>query len=257
VARTPKPPSARPSSTRRSLVKSSSSRPRTGAPVGAGHRTSGPRKSGRHQGDEESVKPRRRRDAAAARAAILDAAERHLVLAGPSGIRLQEVASDAGVSHPTVLHHFGTRAGLVKAVITRSLAVINARLVEAISQSSGDAAQVAAILDGVYDALAHHGRARVVMWLALEGQRIEGDARLSAVVEATHILRKAKHRGKRRVPSREDTAHVVVLAALALVGAAVMGPALLENAGLAEDEAAERRFRGWLARLLAKYLDEP
>jgi AcrR family transcriptional regulator len=205
---------------------------------------------------EEGAKPRRRRDAASARAAILDATERHLVLAGPSGIRLQEVAADAGVSHPTVLHHFGTRAGLVKAVVTRSLAAINARLVEAISRSTGDAAQVAAILDGVYDALAHHGRARVIMWLALEGQRIEGDARLSAVVEATHALRKAKHAAKRRAPSREDTAHVVVLASLALVGAAVMGPALLENAGLAEGPVAERRFRGWLARLLAKYLDE-
>jgi AcrR family transcriptional regulator len=200
-------------------------------------------------------KPRRRRDAAAARAAILDAAERHLVLAGPSGIRLQEVAADAGVSHPTVLHHFGTREGLVKAVITRSLAAINARLVEAISQSKGDVTHVAAMLDGVYDALAQHGRARVVMWLALEGQRIEGDARLSAVVEATHVLRRTKHTPERRAPSREDTAHVVVLASLALVGLAVMGPALLENAGLS-DPAAERRFRGWLARLLAKYLDE-
>jgi AcrR family transcriptional regulator len=154
------------------------------------------------------------------------------------------------------LHHFGTREGLVKAVITRSLAAINARLVETIARSTGDVAQVAAMLDGVYEALAHHGQARVVMWLALAGQRIEGDARLSAVVEATHLLRRAKHTGKRRGPPREDTAHVVVLASLALVGAAVMGPALLENAGLSGGPAAERRFRGWLARLLAKYLDE-
>jgi AcrR family transcriptional regulator len=202
------------------------------------------------------AKPRRRRDAAVARAAILDAAERHLVFGGPSGIRLQEVAADAGVSHPTVLHHFGTREGLVKAVITRSLAAISAGLVEAISRSTGDSAQVAAMLDGVFDALANDGRARVVMWLALEGQRIEADARLSAVVEATHALRKVQNAGKRRRPSREDTAHVVVLATLALVGAAVMGPALLENAGLSDDAAAERRFRGWLARLLTKHLDE-
>ena len=257
MARPPKPPSARPSSPRRSPVKSSSSRPRTGAPFGSGHRTVASSTASSSRGSaKQSAKPRRRRDAASARAAILDATERHLVLAGPSGIRLQEVAADAGVSHPTVLHHFGTREGLVKAVITRSLAAINARLVEAISQSTGDAAQVAVMLDGVYDALAQDGRARVVMWLALEGQRIEGDARLSAVVEATHALRKAKHTAKRRAPSREDTAHLVVLAALTLVGAAVMGPALLENAGLSEEPAAERRFRGWLARLLAKYLDE-
>ena len=205
---------------------------------------------------EDNAKPRRRRDAASARAAILDAADRHLVTVGPSGIRLQEVAADAGVSHPTVLHHFGSREGLVKAVITRSLAEINARLVEAIAQSTGEVAQVAAMLDGVFDALAAHGRARVVMWLALEGQRIEGDARLASVVDATHALRKARRDGQRRTLAREDTAHVVVLATLALLGAAVMGPAVLENAGLARDAGAEGRFRGWLAALLSKHLDE-
>ena len=42
------------------------------------------------------------------------------------------VAADAGVSHPTVLHHFGSRDLLVKAVIARSLQAINATLVEAI-----------------------------------------------------------------------------------------------------------------------------
>lgn len=256
MARPPKRPSARPPSAHRSSIKSNSSPCRTRAPSGPGHRTSDARGGRRSGADEDRAPPRRRRDPVAARAAILDAAERQLVLAGPSGIRLQEVAAEAGVAHPTVLHYFGTRAGLVKAVITRSLASINARLAEAISQSTGDVAQVEAMIDGVFEALAHQGRARVVMWLALEGLRIEGDARLSAVVEATHALRKAKLAAKRRAPSREDTAHVVVLATLALVGAAVMGPAVLENAGLSEDAAAERRFRGWLARMLAKHLDE-
>jgi AcrR family transcriptional regulator len=201
-------------------------------------------------------KPRRRRDAATARAAILDAADRQLITVGPSGIRLQEVAAAAGVSHPTVLHHFGNREGLVKAVCTRSLTEINARLAESIGQSTGEAEQIDALLEVVYGALASNGRARVVMWLALEGQRIEGDSRLAAVVDATHALRKARNAGKRRTPPREDTAHIVVLAALALVGAVVMGPALLENAGLDPSAAAERRFRGWLATLLSKHLDE-
>jgi AcrR family transcriptional regulator len=280
VARLPKRPSARPSPSRRLPAKSSSSGSRTRAPSGSGHRTlaastpastrgladrrtrttsrapSGFRVNRPTRDAEETAKPRRRRNAASARAAILDAAERQLVSAGPSGIRLQEVAADAGVSHPTVLHHFGTREGLVKAVVTRSLAEVNARLVNTISRSTGDTAQVAAMLDGVFDALANGGRARVIMWLALEGQRIEADARLSTIVEATHSLRKAKHAGKRRPPPREDTAHVVVLAALALVGAAVMGPALLVNAGLSDDAAAERRFRAWLATMLTKHLDE-
>ncbi|MGH7329781.1 MAG: TetR/AcrR family transcriptional regulator, partial [Polyangiaceae bacterium] len=62
---------------------------------------------------KKKAKPRRRLDAEAARKLILDATERRLVRVGPSGIRLQEVAKDAGVSHPTVLHHFGSRELLV------------------------------------------------------------------------------------------------------------------------------------------------
>src|SRR5450432_3158548 len=67
---------------------------------------------------------RRRRTSDEARAAILDAAERRLVSSGPAGIRLQEVAADVGVSHPTVLHHFGSREALVREVCERRFAAI-------------------------------------------------------------------------------------------------------------------------------------
>lgn len=190
-----------------------------------------------------------------AREAILDAAERRLVESGPAGIRLQEVAADVGVSHPTVLHHFGSREALVKAVIERSFAALHAELVAAIQASSGGEAQLAALLEAVSRTLSERGHGRVLMWLALEGHRAGGaDVRLSAVVDASHALRLQK-RGEGRAPSREDTAHVVVLAALALSAFAVLGPTLLEEAGLPHDAAAGTRFRAWLARLLIAHLE--
>jgi len=199
-------------------------------------------------------KPRRRLDSASARELILDAAEKRLVVVGPSGIRLQEVAADAGVSHPTVLHHFGSRDLLVKAVIARSLQAINATLVEAIGSSSGDEKQLEAMFESVARALERTGHGRVVMWLALEGHRIDGaEVRLSDVVGATHALRLTrKKRGPK--PTREDTARTVVLAALALVGGSVLGASLLENAGLAAPHAAAD-FRSWLARVLLAHFD--
>ena len=204
------------------------------------------------------TKPRRRRDAASSIEAILDAAEKRLVVTGPSGIRLQEVAADAGVSHPTILHHFGSREGLVKAVCTRSLHANHVGLVEAIAASTGEDDQLAKMLEGVFEALTKTGHARVMMWLALEGQRLEGaDVRLDAVVDATHELRKKRLRekGLRKMPAREDTAHAVVLAALALVGSAVIGPPIFENAGLGSDAASGARFRAWLAQMLSRQLD--
>ena len=197
--------------------------------------------------------PRVRRTAEAARAAILDATERRLVASGPAGIRLQEVAADVGVSHSTVLHHFGSREALVKAVCERSFAAIHAEIVRAIERSAGGEGQVAAMLDGVFHALTTQGHGRVVVWLALEGNPVGGvDARLTDVIAATHALRKTR-RGERRLPALEDTAFAVVLAAMALLAQSVVGPALFADAGLGAD--AGGRFRAWLARVLIAHLD--
>ncbi|HKP64902.1 MAG TPA: TetR/AcrR family transcriptional regulator [Polyangiales bacterium] len=200
-------------------------------------------------------KPRRRLEADAARELILDATEQRLVEAGPSGIRLQEVAADAGLSHSTVLHHFGSRELLVKAVITRSTETINARLIEAIQASSGDDTQLETIFENVAEALERTGNARVVLWLALEGHPVkDGKVRLSDVVDAAHALRLTRKKHAKK-PAREDTARTVVLATLALVGSSVLAPTLLADAGLPADARAGAEFRKWLARLLIAHLD--
>jgi AcrR family transcriptional regulator len=198
---------------------------------------------------------RRRLDAEAARALILDATEKRLVAGGPSGIRLQEVAAEAGVSHPTVLHHFGSRERLVEATIARSLEAINADVVAAIRASSGDEEQVEELMENVARAMARTGHGRVMMWLALEGSGLERvGGGLQNVVEAAHAMRLARH-GHSRKATREDTARTIVLAALVLVAGSVLAPKLLENAGLGGDERAAAGFRRWFARLVAEHVD--
>jgi AcrR family transcriptional regulator len=208
------------------------------------------------RGKEPAPPPRRRRrDAATVRAAILDVAERHLVGTGPAGIRLQDVAAEAGVSHPNVLHHFGSREALVAAVIARALDDMHARILAAIEASTGREDQLVALFEHVYEALTRGGCGRIVLWLALGGYNVDaGAVSLADVVEAAQALRKAKTRGKERAPAREDTAHVVVLATLALTGSSVLFPALLKNVGLGHDEAAGARFRAWLAQLLMRHV---
>jgi AcrR family transcriptional regulator len=206
--------------------------------------------------------PRRRLDSAAARELILDATEKRLVVVGPSGIRLQEVAADAGVSHPTVLHHFGSRELLVKAVISRSLRNINASIVAAITASAGDEEQLEAMIENVGQAFERTGHARVLLWLALEGHPIDGaDVRLRDVVDATHALRVSRHESKKKKkrgppPTWEDTARTVVLASLALVGGTVLTATLHENVGLGSDPRLVVQFRSWLSRLLLTHFDD-
>lgn len=204
----------------------------------------------------EDKTPRRRRDAVAVRTAILDAAERRLVVAGPAGIRLQEVAADVGVSHPNVLHHFGSRQGLVAAVIHRALEAMHQQLVEALAASTGAPDQLASIFENVSDVLAKQGHGRVILWLALEGVHHDSPT-FGNVVDAAHALRRQRVGDKRRVPPREDTAFVVMLATLVLTGSSVLLPTLQKNVGIATDPATGKRFRAWLANLLVEHLDRP
>ena len=72
---------------------------------------------------------RRRLSSEDAREAILAATEKRLREVGPDALRLQEIASDVGLSHPTVLHHFGNREALVSAVVARAMLALETDLI--------------------------------------------------------------------------------------------------------------------------------
>lgn len=199
--------------------------------------------------------PRKRRTAEDARAAILDAAERHLVASGPAGIRLQEVAADVGVSHPTVLHHFGSREGLVEAVVARALDSLHAGLLGAVSTTSPGPDHIAMLLERVSGALVSGGHARAFLWLTLSGYTTSMDElRIRSLAEAVHELRCARARDSGRVPTFEDTYFTVMLPALALLAASAIA---MPTAGPGDEDElfSPARFRRWLARLLHEHLD--
>jgi TetR/AcrR family transcriptional regulator, repressor for neighboring sulfatase len=52
---------------------------------------------------------RQRRTPEEARRLILEAAQMLIARTGPEGFRLQDIAAAAGISHPLILHHFGSR----------------------------------------------------------------------------------------------------------------------------------------------------
>ncbi len=199
--------------------------------------------------------PRRRRTSEEARGAIMDAAERQLVAAGPAGIRLQDVAREVGVSHPTVLHHFGSREGLVEAVVSRSLDALHADVAAALLGAPTGEGQVAALLDGVSAALSARGQGRALMWLAMgEPEPHRDDLRLREQAEVVHSLRRVKF-PEAREATMEDSQFIVVLAASTLLAQSVLGAHLLHGVG-ARGQRAPARFRAWLARLLIAHLEQ-
>ena len=67
-----------------------------------------------------SARPRRRRDAAATREAILEAATRRFATQGYGGAGVREIAADAGVTAALVNRYFGSKEGLFAEVIERA-----------------------------------------------------------------------------------------------------------------------------------------
>ncbi|HUH01237.1 MAG TPA: helix-turn-helix domain-containing protein [Kofleriaceae bacterium] len=200
-------------------------------------------------------KPRIRRTAEEAQSRILDAAEAQLRERGPDGLRLTELAAEVGVSHPAILHHFGSRTGLVKAVLVR----ITRRLEEQIvAELSGDvsAARGANLLDRVFTVLADRGHARMMAWLFLSGEPLRNPlmgSHLGTIAETVHRIRVQRH--PEAAGDFEHTLFTVLLAALVPFGRAIAGDQLRRSAGLDADPDADRRFVIWLANVLHEQLE--
>lgn len=200
-----------------------------------------------------------RRTADDARALILDAAEKRLREVGPAGIRLQDVAAEVGVSHPTVLHHFGSREALVQSVIERRIGALERDLLTEMAVHAGtDEEPVGAMLETVARTLGQGGHARVLAWLALSGHpvRNEDGAGFEAIARATHELRKAKCRARgQSAPDDEDSYFTVLLAGLAVFGDSIAGPLLRGESDPEKAAETSARFRAWLATVVKGHLE--
>lgn len=191
-----------------------------------------------------------RRTAEQARDEILTSAERQLIEHGPDALRLQELAAEVGISHPAILHHFGSREGLIEAVVERAVVSLQGELLAALGTS--EAPDLLGLLDRIHRTLSR-GQARLIAWLLLSGHdpfaSKELRARWHQIVETTHAAR------ARLVPNAtyDDTAFTIQLAALALFGHALVGRTGWPLAGLPATARVDAQFRAWLASLLFEH----
>lgn len=215
-------------------------------------------------GATQQPRRRRRRTADEARRAILEAAQKRLAEWGPEEIRLQDIAADLGISHPAILHHFGSREVLMRELSRHAFESLNADLVAALG-AGGGTRDVSGWLQQVFETLRDRGHARLLAWATLTGRL---DGRESSGSEADqdphllHDLAKAVQ-ARRDVDARqageepppfEETVFAVQLVAAALLGDALMGGVLRRSAGISSDADTQERFRRWLAEHVTSLL---
>ena len=201
---------------------------------------------------------RRRRTADEARYEILAAAQRRLTAGGPEAIRLQDIARDVGISHPTILHHFDSREGLMQALTRSALSALNADVLRAIVDPR-PGVPPGAVLDRVFETLGEAGHARLLAWVALSPRGTPRDGEeyqlLRRLAEAIHARATGEaRRSGVQPPSREEIVFIVRLTAAAMLGDALLGAMLSRSAGVRDHAAVNRRFRRWLGRLLEERL---
>src|ERR1700723_2163859 len=196
---------------------------------------------------------RRRRSSAETRTAILEAAERRLLGGGPEAIRLQEIAADAGISHPAILHHFGSREGLVEAMVLRGIANLQAQFLE--GWPSAKEPDIEGVLDRFYEVASRRGIARMLAWLILSGQsnRTMTVGLFKPAAERMHAGRvRRAQKEERRPPELEESLFAASYLFILVLGDSLFGPSVRRAIGLGSGADSTRRYRRWLGKVIER-----
>ena len=200
---------------------------------------------------ERRSSKRQRRSPEEARRLILDTAQELIVRTGPDGLRLQEIAARAGISHPLILHHFGSREGLVRALTQEAVTELRDRLIEALGSPDYSLEQQ---LHRVFDAF-RDGLAQRLAWLTTvdpQGQQAQTATVMRDIADRLHARRLAAALPGAAI-ERADTESMIHLVAAAAFGDAIFGTQLRRSAGLDQTSETEQRFRSWLASLIREH----
>lgn len=125
-----------------------------------------------------------RADAARNRRAILLAAERLLSGSGPREVSVEQVAREAGVGKGTVFHRFGSRAGLMRALVEERVGRLAEQL-EAGPPPLGPGADPAERLVAFLDAVIALATGNIALMSAYERAE-EGERQAAPAYQAWH-----------------------------------------------------------------------
>jgi AcrR family transcriptional regulator len=186
-----------------------------------------------------SPAPRTRRSASEARARILAAAQRELLRVGPEALRLTDLARQLQISHPAILHHFGSREGLVAAVVQHSMSQLTQQLMAAFEVERIDRFELIELVGRVCE---DEGLARLLAFLLLQNRarsEQQSEMPLKPLVDVAHEVRQRFG----HPASYDDTRFEIQLIATVLLGDAIFGDAVRRATGEPEGRATDFRRR--------------
>jgi AcrR family transcriptional regulator len=171
------------------------------------------------------------------REAALDAARALLIESGPQAVTLKAVSARIGRTHANLLHHFGSAAGLQKALIARMADRIVGIIEPAVLKARSTDQDPHEVVDLAFDAFGKQGAGALASWMILSGNE---DA-LDPILEAIHNLvdRLAEGHDNPTTSIHEQTLSLVLTA----LGDALLGGPMAKALGLPRGTARELAAR--------------
>ncbi|PVX30815.1 TetR/AcrR family transcriptional regulator [Sphingomonas pokkalii] len=175
---------------------------------------------------------RRRLSPEESRDAALEAARALLIEDGPQAVTLKAVAARIGRTHANLLHHFGSAAGLQKALAASMAEAVTMKIGEAVLRARNGDHNLREVVDLAFDAFDREGAGALASWMILTGNQNA----LDPILEAIHSLVDRISEGQdARTPLREETLQLTLMA----LGDALLGAPMARALGLPRDKARE------------------
>lgn len=157
------------------------------------------------------------------RTVALEAARALLIELGPQAVTLKAVAARIGRTHANLLHHFGSAAGLQKALAEHLAITICATIEDAVLATRAGQGTARDVVDLTFDAFDKEGGGALATWMLMNGNE---DA-LDPLIQAVHDL--IDDLGDHESGQMHHVTHALCMMAL---GDALMGGALAQSLGL-------------------------
>lgn len=113
----------------------------------------------------------RRLGAKQSKTAAIDAAHALLLSEGAAAVTLQAIAKRMGRTHANLLHHFGSAAGLQRALAERIADRVGESIRAAIASRRRGEASPRDVVDAIFDAFEKERAGELIGWIALTRQR--------------------------------------------------------------------------------------
>ena len=172
------------------------------------------------------------------RTELLDATLAHVAENGLADFTLRSVAAEIGTSHRMLIHHFGSKAGLERAIVERTTEIMTTPLAE----TEASAAEVSSreLIKGTWASLSNPAVVPLMrLYFDFSSRATHGDDLARQVVETIR-----DHWARTALAARREEDEAEVLLGAAVTSAFLKGLLLdeLSGATFADTSAAVERF---------------